>query len=54
MTYKYEFLGDDGAIFLCSFTEVSKAYCNIPNHHHKLFINPVTWERTILTLIQCI
>ena len=53
MTYKYVISGGWRSYFLCSFTEVPKAYCNIPIHHHKLFINPVTWERTTLTLIQC-
>ena len=53
MTYKYVISGGWRSYFLCSFIEVPKAYCNIPIHHHKLFINPVTWERTTLTLIQC-
>jgi hypothetical protein len=53
MTYKYVISGGWRSYFLCSFIEIPKAYCNIPIHHHKLFINPVTWERTTLTLIQC-
>ena len=32
-----------------SFTEVPKAWSTIHIHHREVFINPITWERTILT-----
>jgi len=38
----------------CSFTEVPKAYYIISNRQREVFITPVTWKRTILTLQQCI